>query len=307
MAVENIITKVNGKNKVIDFRDGLVPAKLEDYAMLHGIGGSRHASNSVIKIVICDYTKGKGSNSRTVYANITPEVCEQLFEICKRNLGTQIVTGDMAFLQEQRAFQSKQHKLAEMQVYLVKRVCNLLSRFVKADGEGKAPTYSVLLASLHQILEKSLDTLTATDPTYTQTAEIPLHTDFCYVQDRVHNYKGKSDNGYAPVQRLQIWHQTYRKGNELSNYPWTVKIINGSAKVTERENGATTFDASTLTNTTEAYIQISDFDFFKMMSRINHFVRIWENIYAADVVRQGEAKRSHEAKEKQQAQNNGVA
>ena len=47
-----IIAKTNGRNKVIDFRDGLVLAYPEDYAMIHGKGGKGHAPTSVIKIAV---------------------------------------------------------------------------------------------------------------------------------------------------------------------------------------------------------------------------------------------------------------
>ena len=58
--VNTIIAKTNGKDKVIDFRDCLNLANQDDYAMMHGIGGEKHARTSVIKLTICDYTAGKG-------------------------------------------------------------------------------------------------------------------------------------------------------------------------------------------------------------------------------------------------------
>lgn len=301
MPTSTIITKVNGRDKVIDFRDGLVPARLEDYANLHGTGGSHHAPNSVIKVYVCDYSAGKGEKSRTVSANLTPEVCEQLFEVCKRNIGTQVVDGNFAFFEEERAAVRKQNKLAEMQIYLIKHGSSLIRRYLEASEK---PTAATMLASIQQIMDKSLQKLEASEAgTATAAMPLPQHMDFNYTQDRVHNYDGKKEeNGYAPVQRLQIWHQAYRKDGALSNYPWTVKIINGMAKVQEQQNGATTFSASTLTNTTEAFIQVSDNDMFKMMSKVNHFVRVWEDVVAADIVKKGESQRAQEAKDAKRAQ-----
>lgn len=97
MSSYGIIAKTNGRNKVLDFRDGLVLAYPDDYAMIHGKGGKNHAPTSVIKIAICDYSSGTGDKSTTLFANITPDVCEQIFEVCKRNVGTTVVDNQCSF------------------------------------------------------------------------------------------------------------------------------------------------------------------------------------------------------------------
>ena len=53
------ICKVHGKDKVIDFRDGLHYANYVDFANIHGVGGKKHAPNSTIQVVLCDYSKEK--------------------------------------------------------------------------------------------------------------------------------------------------------------------------------------------------------------------------------------------------------
>lgn len=89
--ISTIIAKANARSKVIDFRDGLVPALMEDYAMIHGTGGKDHAPASVIKVTVCDYTAGTGDKSTTVTANISPDLCERLFEVCRQNVGTYVI------------------------------------------------------------------------------------------------------------------------------------------------------------------------------------------------------------------------
>ena len=56
--------------KAIDFNGLLVPAKAEDFAMIHGCGGKDHAKNSTIGVVICDHSKGTGNKSLTLRYNI---------------------------------------------------------------------------------------------------------------------------------------------------------------------------------------------------------------------------------------------
>lgn len=56
--------------------------------------------------------------------------------------------------------------------------------------------------------------------------------DFTYSQDRVHAFGQVKDGDMVPVQRLNIFHQTFRSDGQLGNYPWTVKITNAKAPVT---------------------------------------------------------------------------
>lgn len=298
--VNSIIAKINGRNKVIDFRDGLVPANVDDYAMLHGVGGKDHAASSVIKIYLCDYSAGTGSKSRTVSANISPELCEQIFEVCKRNIGNQVIPNNFDFFTEQRTANKKLALLGDMCFGVLNNVTKVLSRYTGASETGEAPSAGKVTKGLLTLLNKTKERAEAGPQAiaYPASMLLPQHMDFSHTQDRVHNYKSKTGGGdIAPVQRLQIWHTTYRKQGGLGNYPWTIKVINGKAKVRVQPNGATTFDASSMTEVEEAFIQVSDTDMFRAMGRVTHFVSVWENLVASEVVTQGRAKREEERKE----------
>ena len=100
----------------------------------------------------------------------------------------------------------------------------------------------------------------------------------------------------VPVQRLNIFHQTFRGDGQLGNYPWTVKITNAKAPVHFQETGATTFSSSGMIDKQEAFIQISDADMYRMMSRICHYISAWENTVAGEVIKAGLATREQERK-----------
>lgn len=290
-----IIAKTNGRNKVIDFRDGLVLAYPEDYAMIHGKGGKGHAPTSVIKIAVCDYSAGTGGNSTTLFANITPDVCEQIFEVCKRNIGTTVLDDKLLIFQELRAANKKLLKTADMQFNALNNILSVLNRIEKAE---KVPALTAVAAGLGNLLGKTRDKVMAAaeEPTRPACMTMATHTDFNHSQDRVHAQK-KDAQGYAPVQRLNIFHTTYRKDGQLGNYPWTVKITNARAKVRVQPTGATTYDASSMKDVKEVFIQVSDADMFRMMSQVNRFIRVWEFAMATDLVRGGEAAREKERKE----------
>lgn len=292
--LNGIITKTNARDKVIDFRDGLVVAKVDDYAMMHGAGGKDHAPVSVIKIGICDYTAGTGESSKTVFANITPDVCAQLYEVCKQNLGTMSIDSKFPMFVEQRAANRKMGKFADMGVDILNKALSIMERVTAAADKGNTPGFVDIMKVCQMKLAKTQERVMTNDA-YSDAAfmAMPRHLDFNYTQDRVHNQK-KGQDGFAPVQRLVIYHQTFRKDGALSNYPWTVKITNGEARVREQATGATTFEASSLRNTKEAFIQVSDADMFRMMDRINRFISVWEMTFAASLVKEGEAKREEE-------------
>lgn len=299
MSSYGIIAKTNGRNKVLDFRDGLVLAYPDDYAMIHGKGGKNHASTSVIKIAICDYSSGTGDKSTTLFANITPDVCEQIFEVCKRNVGTTVVDNQMLIFQEIRAANKKLLKTADMNFNILNNVLGVLERLEKAES---VPALPVIAGALSKRLGKTKEKVMAVvdEPGLPPSMAMARHADFSHMQDRVHAQKTNSQ-GYAPLQRLNIFHTTYRKDGQLGNYPWTIKITNAYAKVRVQATGATTYDASTMRDVKEVFIQVSDADMFRMMSRVTSFIHAWEVAMGADLIRAGEAAREEVRKKFQAA------
>ncbi|MCI8526898.1 MAG: hypothetical protein HFF17_13500 [Oscillospiraceae bacterium] len=298
--VNSIIAKANGRNKVIDFRDGLVPAWTEDYAALHGTGGKNHAPVSVIKIYICDYSNGKGDKSLTINANIGTDLCEQIFEVCKGNLGSQVVAGDLPELVDQRSVNHAMIKNVAMNFGILNKCLTILGRLAASaeDDQAKAPSIGLIAKAASNLLGKVKDKATEEGPPVsTQPVIIQRHMDFNYAQDRVHAFgSGIKEGDLVPVHRLQIFHQTYRQDGAASNYPWTVKIINAKAKVHFQATGATSFSSSTMTDVKTAFIQLSDADMFRIMSRVTHYINVWENTIAAEIVRRGREQRAKEQK-----------
>lgn len=297
--VNTIITKTTGRNKVVDFRDGLVAAHEEDYANLHGAGGRKgKAPVSVIRVIICDYSNGTGDNSRTVNANIGPELCEQLLEVCKHNIGTHVIDPNMAFLKEQRAVNLKLTKSAEMSYGVLNNCIKLLDRIVKTDEEGKGmPGLATLAAGAKTLLTKTRDRASEeTAPSQLSPITIPQHMDYSYSQDRVHAFGSVKEGDLVKVQRLSIFHQTFRNDGQQSNYPWTIKILNARAPVHFQETGATSFSSSGMVDKQEAFIQVSDADMYRMMSRLCHYITAWENTVGASVIRAGLEAREKERK-----------
>ena len=88
--ISDIICNVGGKNKFFDMRNALVLAHPEDYAMIHGCGGSKHAPTSGIMLTITDYSKGVGDKSVFVHGIIPLFVIDKMLSVCRLNAGDYI-------------------------------------------------------------------------------------------------------------------------------------------------------------------------------------------------------------------------
>ena len=122
---------------------------------------------------------------------------------------------------------------------------------------------------------------------------IPKNIDYVYTSDKVISQR-KDASGFAPVTKLLVTRTTYRKDGSLAKMPWCIKIMNGRAKLKVGDNGATTFDKSTLTDQKEAFINLSDREMFRMMTRITHFITLWENAQLSTMIKGAQMRKSEE-------------
>lgn len=298
--IQSIIAKANLSDKVIDFRDCLNLASVEDYAMMHGTGGEKHTRSSVIKLTICDYSKGTGDASTTVSANISPVLCEKLFEVCKRNLGDMVIPADLPPFAIQRDIK----KIANMQFEVLQYVIKL-SDSIASAANHQVPGIGAIAGALSKMLSKAKDHVLAKTDNPPPFMAIPNHCDITHIQDRIHSSK-QGDDGFAPVQRLTIMHRTYRKDGSLSQYPWSVKVTNGRAKVRTSDNGATTFDPNTLRDSSEAFIMISDDDMYRCLDRVVRYIDAWEKLNCLPLIKSGLAQKQAEFEAYKNSKQKGV-
>lgn len=73
------ITRIDAKDKVMDFTSKMIKAYPQDFANIHGQGGKNHAMNSTISINISDYSKGTGDNSVYLSYNLDVEIFDFLY------------------------------------------------------------------------------------------------------------------------------------------------------------------------------------------------------------------------------------
>lgn len=261
MTANNIITKVNGNNKVIDFRDFLVPSGEENYAMLHGIGGKKYACNSTIRVTICDFSKGKGDNSVTVYASLSPETVELLYNVAKAaavpsNADTDITITDARL---------KSAQSARDQLSAIYRIVN------QAKKSGSSVNADDLLKRLKGAGQAAASVLDSA-----KTEKQSYGPKYTYSSDKVIPYT-EDKNGMAVFRRISISRNGVRSDGTIARYPWTVKISSGRARLIKGANGSCSFDSKSCEGVKEAFINIKDEDMFKLLSKSVHYISVWEN------------------------------
>lgn len=299
-----VITRTHGKDRVIDFRDSLAVASPDEYATMHQTGGKKKegAYPSVIQMVICDFSKGTGEKSVTVQVNLEPTLCYEWLEVCKQSLGQvaipyykkasqqrgrpMMVQNTIAEMAHSLSAAGKAAKAIEVLVHGIMSVTASIVRGKVAAGGNEAH------ASCGTAMKNAMAAFTPekeSEPYLT----VPRGVDYTYIQDKVNIYKKGSD-GFAPVSRLLVSRQSFRKDGDAATYPWAFKVTNGHALVVEKSNGATTFRSDTMKDITEAYVLVSDRDMFRMMTRVTHFIDVWETAYCIPVISSGIQQRAQE-------------
>lgn len=316
-AVSDTIAQAAARGKFLDFRNNLVLAKQEDYAMLHGIGGSKHAVKSTIKLVLTDYGAGQGK-STTVSTNVTPELIPFLMEVCKAAItacsdGAPQQTGPSPLYRMVKELLSSTD-LGDGFLAIPKATMQSLSSMEGFDATASAAFANLRKAS--KALPPDANTgaefvgvpkdglnglLTAVAPKTEATAPAVGGPKFAHKQERVNVYK--EENGLVPVSTLLITREGVRKNGEVSRLPWMVKIQNFWAKpLHNQDRGTTAYDGKTVTRSTEAFISMSDFDMYRCLYRVCRFVEVWEYTFGCGLIGDGLAAKAAERQAANQGQ-----
>ena len=267
--IDTKISKVNAKNKVLDFSDMLVKAYDADYAQVHGSGGKNHAPNSGICLTLCDYTKGTGDASVTVKFIVDVREIDRL--MCA--VGGSI-NGTLGLSEQLKAVKD----------------------FATANGmvigwlQGQhQPTYQEL-AGLQQILCAGL---TKQDPE-NQNDQVY----WSYDVQKNNPYRTTWENGkeFTPVSTLSLQYIPSRR------YPWLIKVSNFMAPISRQQNGATTHNAKEAVGKKEVMFPISTEALFTALADVSHYISLWEYRMYPTVNRMC-SERERRAAEKRQQRN----
>lgn len=312
--VNDQIATIGGAKKFLDFKDALVPATLEDYAMLHGEGGKKHARISTIKLAITDYSNGTdpgGAGSVYVQANVPPALMEILRAKCLENIGTSYVPENAGLwpiiLSAADAARSIQDALRSVKNSLgifftgmrqaavlfykngdpQKDVCPSVGDAFRKAGEAIRGTAAG--GDQDRIPERKEKT------SGSRLIPLPVVHDYAYSQVRVNMYDRRGDDKVS-VSQVNISRVGCRRDGHEARYPWTIQIAQFRAVERVAPNGTSSYDPKTVADKVEASISVTDEALYAAASRVCHFIEVWENAVCAPIVREGLSQREQARK-----------
>ena len=261
-----LIANVGGKQKFLEFMDGMVLPYEQHYGMLQGYIGNKYAPNSGIRTVISEYD----DNNRTTGTGcvlLPTYLFREMGHICLRNSEETLLTGQMP-------------KLIDQQNRFVHSAATLLSETKTAiasalsGGDKPLPLIgkAVKLAQ-YRLLGLQEDGKTRRDDGFSRI-QVEKGVDFSYKQERVHTTRiaanGKCHCCTAEIQRRSFI------GDSKSRLPWQIKIVSFDARPVKGPTGSDSYDPSTISNREEHSFRLNDQDMFRCCYAVEHFVEQWE-------------------------------
>ena len=294
MQTSDLIAKAASKGKFLDFRNNLIAARTNEYAMIHGIGGKQHAPRSTIKLFITDYSVP--NNTKTVTSNIHPELAACLLDVCRKNITAQQPKGTyqdaittVSQMRQGTVLPPNQppNRMAEP---ILAVPMDLLEKLSSTPMPAEALQLAAMLNPI---------TLPSNGPVYVGVSKRIVEllaqalsggrtaggVDYSYTQDRVNPYK--EQKGLCPVSSLTISRTGTRKDGSVSQMPWSVNIKNFLAQPVRQANGMTSYNGRTIQGQKEAFILVSDMDMYRCTYRTARFVELWEMAVGIPLVKAG--------------------
>ena len=297
--INTIIAKTSTSKRVIDFRDGLVVANNDDYAMLFGIGGKNHAPVSVIPVTVCDFSVGTGDRSRTCTANLEVDVISQLYEVAKDRILHPVTA-------QKRGTQATGIHLSDMAWNNLNQCLDILRASLQNPGYIDGDNLVSLGQMLRAVCDDGAGSLNGRQsqaapakPAYGKK-QPTANADYMHQQVRVNIYKKGADglpSNVAPVQKLTILHTPFDDNGNIHGAPWLFTIANGAAEPNVSDNGAITFKSNTYQEFNSVFMNVSDADMFRMMDACQRYIQTFTMCFGVPLVKAGVEQKRREREE----------
>jgi hypothetical protein len=98
-------------------------------------------------------------------------------------------------------------------------------------------------------------------------------------------------HGFCPMTKLWINRNAVTDNGEAIKYPWKVDIENGRGKKAQGKNGGAYCLSGSYVLDKKVFINLSDYDFFKLMCAVERFITVWEMVHGAKLIKEGRAAR----------------
>ena len=111
--------------------------------------------------------------------------------------------------------------------------------------------------------------------------------DFNFNQEKI--IASVRENGVSPVTKLTIARATVGSDGQKRNYPWYIKIENGTGIPAVTTTGGTMIQKNSYKMEKTAFINLNDMDMFCMLHSTISFINVWEIKHGCELLRQSQA------------------
>ena len=106
---------------------------------------------------------------------------------------------------------------------------------------------------------------------------------------------GNADNqGFCPMTKLWINRNETTSDGEILIRPWKVDVENGRGRKAQGKNGGAYCQSGTYILEKKVFLNFTDFEFFKLMCAVERYIRIWEIVHGANLIRAGRPARDNQ-------------
>ena len=97
---------------------------------------------------------------------------------------------------------------------------------------------------------------------------------FSFTEEKI--FGEPDDKGFSMVTKVSIKRASVGTDGKPRNYPWCVQVENGRAVKENTQLGGVHMKRGTYQKTQSVFVNINDFDFFKLMQQTCRFIDAWE-------------------------------
>nr|WP_300769707.1 hypothetical protein [uncultured Acetatifactor sp.] len=106
--------------------------------------------------------------------------------------------------------------------------------------------------------------------------------EYVFQQEKI--FGDKDEKGYAKVSKVRIIRATRDSKGAERKLPWYVEVENGKGIPLQNANGGTYMKPSSFVSTGKVYANLSDLDFFDLLSSVSSYIDCWEHAIAPSLI-----------------------
>ena len=109
---------------------------------------------------------------------------------------------------------------------------------------------------------------------------------FDYYEEKI--FGTPDEQGYSSVTKASIKRASYGQDGQPRKYPWCIQAENGKAIKEETSTGGIHMKKGTYKKERSVFVNISDYDFYRLMLQTSRYINAWELTIAPKRIREAQ-------------------